>query len=88
MSNEKTVWNKELFSDTYETEKHNDDNFQTMNMIYKIEKINKAKKVNNQKNYQKNNTGFLCDFIHVEQLIYNGFYLPNISLNQLKFEFD
>jgi hypothetical protein len=54
MSNEKTVWNKELFSDTYETEKHNDDNFQTMNMIYKIEKINKAKKVNNQKNYQKN----------------------------------
>jgi len=44
MSKNKTVWNKEVFSDTYKTDNHNDENFQTMNMIYKIKNIKKNKK--------------------------------------------
>jgi hypothetical protein len=44
MSKNKTVWNKQVFSDTYKTDKHNDENFQTMNMIYKIKNIKKNKK--------------------------------------------
>jgi len=44
MSNEKTVWNNSLFSDRYKTQNNSDENFQTMNMIYKIKKIKKQKK--------------------------------------------
>jgi hypothetical protein len=44
MSNEKTLWNNSLFSDRFETQNNGDENFQTMNMIYKIKKIKKNKK--------------------------------------------
>jgi hypothetical protein len=44
MSNEKTIWNNSLFSDRYKTQSNSDENFQTMNMIYKIKKIKKNKK--------------------------------------------
>ena len=44
MSNEKTIWNNSLFSDRYKTQSNIDENFQTMNMIYKIKKIKKNKK--------------------------------------------
>lgn len=44
MSNEKTIWNNSLFSDRYKTQNNSDENFQTMNMIYKIKKIKKNKK--------------------------------------------
>jgi hypothetical protein len=41
MTNEKTIWNNSLFSDRYKTQSNSDENFQTMNMIYKIKKIKK-----------------------------------------------
>ena len=54
MNNEKTVWNKELFSDTNQKINTDNENFQTINMIYKIKKIkkNKKPKLENYKNIE------------------------------------
>jgi len=54
MDEKETIWNKNLFSDTYKIENKNDDNFQTMNMIYKIKKIkkNRKPKLENYKNIE------------------------------------
>uniref|UniRef100_A0A6C0KIP5 Uncharacterized protein n=1 Tax=viral metagenome TaxID=1070528 RepID=A0A6C0KIP5_9ZZZZ len=49
---EQTIWNKELFSNKQPEKMKEDDNFQTMNMIYKIKNIKKSKKPKPE-NYKK-----------------------------------
>jgi len=66
--NEQTIWNKELFSNKQPEKNIDDDNFQTMNMIYKIKKIKKSKKPKIE-NYKQIET---FDTLHVNEPIIEG----------------
>jgi hypothetical protein len=86
--NEQTIWNKELFSNKQPEKNIDDDNFQTMNMIYKIKKIKKSKKpkVENYKQIETFDTILTFDerSFMKGSLLTNSFFLFNSNISPEK----